>query len=119
GGGGAGRQSSGGSPRVEAETLQVLEAGAIAVTTHTTEGLALRTVPGPDGPLATVATRVREWQDGGTRVVLVGATESQRDRMVALLSGHGIVVTPTRAAFPQAVAGAGRGALALVGELTR
>src|SRR5262245_45114209 len=113
------RQAIGARRRVEAETLQVLEAGAITATTHATEGLALRTAPGPDGPLATVATRVREWQEAGTQVVLVGATESQRDRMVALLSGHGIGVTPTRAAFPQAVAGAGRGALALVGELTR
>src|SRR4029077_10775447 len=60
-----------------------------------------------------------QWQGEGVRVVLVGATESQRDRIVALLSGHTISVTPTRAPPPQALAGNGRGALALTGELTR
>src|SRR5207247_2379532 len=55
----------------------------------------------------------------GARAVLVATTESQRDRAVALLAGHGLALTPTRAPFPQALSAPGRALLALVGELTR
>ncbi len=116
---GAWRQAVDARRRVEVETLDVLDEDVLAATSYATEGLALRTAPGADGPLAAVAARLAEWQGDGVRVVLVGATESQRDRMVALLSGHAIGVTPTRAPLPQALADGGRGALALAGELTR
>jgi transcription-repair coupling factor (superfamily II helicase) len=108
-----------GRPRVDVERLDVLEGEPIQATTYATEGLALRTVPGADGPLAAVASRLADWRREGVRVVLVGATESQRDRIVALLGGHGVAVTESRAPFPQALAAAGRDPLALAGELTR
>src|SRR5262249_33681935 len=99
--------------RVDVEALEVLEGDAQHVTTYATEGLALRTAPGADGPLAAVAARLSEWQGEGARLVLVGGAESQRDRIVALLAGHGLAITPTRAPFPQAVATPGRAPLAL------
>src|SRR5206468_12461768 len=105
--------------RVDVEALDVLEGAPLQATTYGTEGLALRTAPGAEGPLGAVAARLGEWQREGTRLVLVGATESQRDRIVALLAGHGLAITPTRAPFPQAEATTGRAALALAGELTR
>jgi transcription-repair coupling factor (superfamily II helicase) len=105
-------------PRIDVEAFGVVDDSGLAATTHSTAGLALRTAPGADGPLAAVAARLAEWEREGARLVLVGASESQRDRMIALLGGHGIAATPTRAPFPQAL-GASRGALALAGELTR
>jgi transcription-repair coupling factor (superfamily II helicase) len=116
---GAWRAALEGRPRIDAEALDVLEEKRLAATTFTTDGLALRTAPGADGPLTAVAARLAAWQGEGARLVLVGATESQRDRIVALLSGHGLTITPTRAPFPQAIGASGRGALALAGELTR
>jgi len=113
------RAALGDRPRIDVEALEELEGETLRATTYATDGLALRTAPGADGPLGAVASRLRAWQAEGTRLVLVGATESQRDRIVALLGGHGLALTPTRARFPQAVAGAGRDALALAGELTR
>jgi transcription-repair coupling factor (superfamily II helicase) len=113
------RRALAGRPRVEVETLDSVEGGALRATSYATEGLALRTAPGADGSLAAVAARLTEWERGGVRVVLVGATESQRDRMVALLGGHGMRITATRAPLPQALAGEGRAPLALVGELSR
>src|SRR5581483_9645604 len=104
---------------VESEALETLAADGLEVVTYATEGLALRRAPGADGPLGSVAARLKEWIGEGTRVVLVGATESQRDRIAALLGGHGIAITTTRASFPQALATAGKGPLALAGELTR
>jgi transcription-repair coupling factor (superfamily II helicase) len=113
------RAALAGRPRVEVETFDVLEGEGLHATSHATEGLALRTVPGAEGPLAAVASRLREWEREGARLVLVGGAESQRDRIVALLAGHGLAITPTRAPFPQALGAPGRGALALAGELTR
>src|SRR5438034_716359 len=109
----------GGRPRVEVEALEVLDGDALHATTYATEGLALRTAPGAEGPLGAVAARLRDWQREDVRPVLVATTESQRDRAVALLAGHGLALTPTRASFPQALSAPGRALLALVGELTR
>ncbi|HYR95107.1 MAG TPA: CarD family transcriptional regulator, partial [Candidatus Binatus sp.] len=118
---GAWRAALGERPRVEVEALDLLdlEGEGVQATSYATEGLALRTAPGGEGPLAAVASRLREWQREGARLVLVGATESQRDRIVALLAGHGLAITPTRAPFPQALTAPGRAPLALAGELTR
>ena len=116
---GAWRAALAGRPRVDVEALDLLEGDGLQATTYATEGLALRTAPGAEGPLAAVASRFLEWQREGARLVLVGATESQRDRIVALLGGHGIAITPTRAPFPQALAAPGRAPLAVAGELTR
>src|SRR5437879_538333 len=116
---GAWRAALAGRPRVEVEALEVLDGGALHATSYTTEGLALRTVPGAEGPFAAVAPGLREWQREGGRPVVVATTESQRDRAVALLAGHGLALTPTSAPFPQALSAPGRALLALVGELTR
>ena len=108
-----------GRARVEAEALEVLGSDALHATSYTTEGLALRAAPGAEGPLGAVAARLRDWQREDIRPVLVATSESQRDRMVALLAGHGLSLVPTRAPLPQALAAAGRAPLALTGELTR
>jgi transcription-repair coupling factor (superfamily II helicase) len=108
-----------GRPRIDAEGLELLGDDGLKVTTHSTEGLALRSTAGAEGPLAAVALRLKEWKDGGVQLVLVAASESGRDRIVALLAGHGISATSSRAPFPQALTHAGRVALALAGELTR
>src|SRR6185295_10266048 len=108
-----------GRPRIEAEPLELVDDAAIGATSYSTEGLALRAAPGVDGPLAAVTARIAGFQRDGARVVLVGTTEPQRDRLVALLAGHGIPATPTRAPLPQALETPGRAALALTGELTR
>src|SRR5437762_12509273 len=116
---GAWRAAPAGRPRVEVEALEVLDGGALHATSYTTEGLALRTVPGAEGPFAAVAARLRDWQREEVRPIVVATTESQRDRAVALLAGHGLALTPTSAPFPQALSVPGRALLALVGELTR
>jgi transcription-repair coupling factor (superfamily II helicase) len=116
---GAWRAALAGRPRVEVEALEVLDGGALHATSYATDGLALRTAPGAEGPLAAVAARLRDWQREEVRPVVVASTESQRDRAVALLAGHGLALTPTSAPFPQALAVPGRVLLALVGELTR
>jgi transcription-repair coupling factor (superfamily II helicase) len=104
-------------PRVESEMLDAVDGGALRATTYATEGLALRTAPGADGPLAAVAARLAAWERDGTRLVLVGATASQRDRIVALLGGHRLAIAASGARFPQALSA--RDPVALVGELTR
>src|SRR3989442_8036739 len=116
---GAWRAALAGRPRVEVEALEVLDGGALHATSYATDGLALRTAPGAEGPLAAVAARLRDWQREEVRPVVVATTESQRDRAGALLAGHGPALTPTRAPLPQAPPAPGRALLALVGELTR
>src|SRR5437763_11923695 len=116
---GAWRAALAGRPRVEVEALEVLDGGALHATSYTTEGLALRTVPGAEGPFAAVAARLRDWQREEVRPIVVATTESQRDRAVALLAGHGLALTPTSAPFPQALSVPGRKPLALVGGLAR
>src|SRR5438876_2220933 len=116
---GAWRAALAGRPRVEVEALEVLDGGALHAASYPTEGLALRTVPGAEGPFAAVAARLRDWQREEVRPIVVATTESQRDRAVALLAGHGLALTPTSAPFPQALSVPGRALLALVGELTR
>jgi transcription-repair coupling factor (superfamily II helicase) len=107
-----------GHPRVDAEGLELLAGDGLRATAYSTEGLALRTTPGADGQLGAVASRLREWEGEGARLVFVAGSDAHRDRMGSLLGAHGISPTPNRAAFPQAIA-AGRGPLALTGELTR
>jgi transcription-repair coupling factor (superfamily II helicase) len=107
-----------GRPRVEAEELDEL-AGGLSARTYSTEGLALRTVAGPEGPLAGVVRQLRAWQDEGTRVVVVAGTPAHRERLNHLLAGHGLGPVSTDAPFPHAVAGSGREPIALVGELGR
>jgi transcription-repair coupling factor (superfamily II helicase) len=72
-----------------------------------------------ESPLAGVAARLLEWQREGTRIVVVAPSMPRRDRMQALLAGHGIEVTPSGAPFGRAVTAPGRGPLALVGDLSR
>jgi transcription-repair coupling factor (superfamily II helicase) len=106
-------------PRVFAEDLELLDDDALRATSYSTDGVALRTAPTSDGPLAGAAARLTGWQREGARLVLVASNAARRDRMQALLAGHGIAAAPSGAPFAQALAAPGRGALALVGELTR
>jgi transcription-repair coupling factor (superfamily II helicase) len=91
----------------------------VEAASHATDGLALRTGAGREGPLAAVAARLADWQRDGTRLVLVAATDTQRDRLRVLLAGHAMEAVVSGATFPQAIAASGRAPLVLAGELTR
>jgi transcription-repair coupling factor (superfamily II helicase) len=106
-------------PRVEVESLEELAGDAPRATTYATDALGLRTAPASDGPLAAVATQLNAWQRDGARLVVVAASDAQRDRLQGLLRGHGIETLASGAPFPQALATTARDALALVGGLTR
>jgi transcription-repair coupling factor (superfamily II helicase) len=108
-----------GRPRLDVESIGLLDEGALTATTYTTEGLALRTVPGADGPLASVVARLTEWQREGLRPVVVASSDVQRERVRGVLASHGVEATASRANFPQALAADGRAPLVLAGELTR
>ncbi len=79
----------------------------------------LRTAPGPEGPLTAVTAQLRAWHDEGMRLVVVAASDTQRDRLQVLLRGHDIETLASGAVLPQALATSGRAALALVGSLSR
>ncbi|HZP43923.1 MAG TPA: transcription-repair coupling factor [Candidatus Binatia bacterium] len=106
-------------PRVEVEAIDRLADDGLHARTYSTDTLAVRTAPAAASPLAAAAARLAQWQAEGARLVLVATTAAQRDRMQALLAGHGIDALASGAPFPQALAAAGRRPLALVGELTR
>jgi transcription-repair coupling factor (superfamily II helicase) len=108
-----------GRPRVEVESLEELAGDGPRATTYSTDGLAFRGAPSAEGPLAHVVAQLRTWQEDRHRLVVVASSLMQRERLQALLAGHGIETTPSGASFPQALAIPGRGALALTGELTR
>jgi transcription-repair coupling factor (superfamily II helicase) len=115
----AAREGFAGRPRVHAEALEPLAEGVLEAATHSTESVALHTVPHAEGPLGAAVARLREWQGGGARLVLVATTAARRDRMRALLEGHGIEAAAPSASFEAALGLPGRGPIALVGELTR
>jgi transcription-repair coupling factor (superfamily II helicase) len=69
-------------------------------------------------PLAAVASQLAEWTAAGARLALTAGSAAHRERLVGLLASHGVPVTSTDLPFPQALAVPGRGALALVGDLT-
>ncbi len=106
-------------PRVEVESLEELAGDGPRATTYSTESIGLRGAPSSEGPLAHVVAQIRTWQAERQRLAFVASSSTQRDRLQTLLAGHGIETTPSGAPFPQALAAAGRGALALAGELTR
>src|SRR5262249_56970268 len=58
-------------------------------------------------------------QGEGARLVVVAASDAQRERLQGVLRGHGIETLASEAPLPQALATSGRAALALVGGLTR
>jgi transcription-repair coupling factor (superfamily II helicase) len=116
---GAWREALAGRSRIEVEGLDLLEGDGLRVTTYSTEGLAPRAAPDAAGPLAAVVARLGEWQREGARIVVVAASEVRRDRVQALLAGHGIATNTCRAAWPQGLAGSGAGSLVLAGELSR
>jgi transcription-repair coupling factor (superfamily II helicase) len=115
----AARARLGGRPRIDAEALEPLAEGVLRAATHSTGSVALHAAAGAESPLAAAVARLREWQRDGARLVLVAASAGRRDRMRALLAGHGIEATPTSASFEAALGVPGRGALALAGELSR
>jgi transcription-repair coupling factor (superfamily II helicase) len=106
-------------PHVELEALESLASDGLRATTYSTDGLALRAATGDGGPIAAIARKVAEWEKDGARVVAVSGTDGQRDRLQALLAGHGVWATATRAPFAQALGTPGRAPLVLAGELTR
>jgi transcription-repair coupling factor (superfamily II helicase) len=116
---GAWRAVLAGRPRVEVESLEELAGDGPRATSYSVDGLALRGGPASEGPLTQVAAQLKEWQRERQRLVVVAAGETHRDRMVALLAGHGIEALPSGAAFPQALDAPGQRALGLVGELTQ
>ncbi|MCW5890676.1 MAG: transcription-repair coupling factor [bacterium] len=108
-----------GRSRIETEGLEELAGGALRATTYSTDALALKAqAPSTDSHLAPIAAQLLAWQREGQRPVLVGSTEAQCDRLVALLAPHGLELLASGAPFPQALATSGRKPLALVGELT-
>jgi transcription-repair coupling factor (superfamily II helicase) len=113
------RAALAGRPRVEIEHFDRLGDESLRAGTYSTESLALRAAPGAENPLAAAAARLSEWQRAGMRCMLVAASAGRRDRLQALLAGHGSAVTATAAGFPRALDIPGRAPLALVGELTR
>ena len=113
------REVLGGRRRVEAEGIDVLDDAALAVTSYSTEGLALRDPSASGGPLAAVAAQLAGWQRQGARLVVVASGPTQRTRTRELLAGHDVDATPSADPFPQAVATPGRKPLALIGGLTR
>ena len=48
------------------------------MTAYSTEGVALHTAPGAEGPLGAAVARLMEWQRGGARLVLVAAGGAPR-----------------------------------------
>src|SRR5438876_2647838 len=113
------REVLGGRRRVEAEGIDILDDAALAVTSYSTEGLALRDPSAAGGPLAAVAAQLAGWQRQGARLVVVASGPTQRTRTRELLAGHDVDATPSADPFPQAVATPGRKPLALIGGLTR
>ena len=108
-----------GRPRVEVESLEELAGEGPRATTYSLDGLALRGAPSADGPLTQVTAQLKAWQEERQRLVLVAAGEAHRDRLLALLAGHGIDALASGAVFPRALEAPGDRALGLVGELTR
>src|SRR5262249_47228704 len=106
-------------PALEVESLEELAGDAPHATTYATDALGLRTAPASEGPLTAVATQLEAWQSDGARLVVVAASDAQRERLQGVLRGHGIETLASRAPLPQALATSGRAALALVGGLTR
>src|SRR4029077_3574481 len=87
---GAWRAVLAGRPRVEVESLEELAGDGPRATSYSVDGLALRGGPASEGPLTQVAAQLKEWQRERQRLVVVAAGETHRDRMLALLAGHGI-----------------------------
>ena len=106
-------------PRIEAEALDRLEDEGLRAASHSTDALAIRVAPGAETPLAAAVGRLREWQQGGARVVLVASGPNRQARLQALLASHGVDAVATSAALPPALATPGRGALVLAGQLSR
>src|SRR5207249_1465017 len=113
------REGLDGRPRVEAETLEVLDDAALAVSSYSSAGRALRDPAAAGGPLAAVAAQLAGWQRQGARLVVVATGRRQRDRMRQMLAGHDIDAGMSADPFPHALAAPGRRPLALVGGLTR
>jgi transcription-repair coupling factor (superfamily II helicase) len=111
------RAALAGRPRVDVEGLDLLEAPTLRAATFTTDHLGAGAPT--DRPLGGVAARLLEWQGEGARLLLVATSAARRDRMQALLAGAGVEASVSGAAFSQALSAPGRGALALVGELSR
>src|SRR5262249_57320495 len=78
-----------GRPRVEVESLEELAGDGPRATTYSVDGLALPAAS-PEGPLTRVTAELKAWQQDGQRLVVVAGGGPHRDRLLALLAGHGI-----------------------------
>src|SRR5262249_61418664 len=116
---GSGRALLSGRPRVEVESLEEMAGDGPRATTYSVDGLALPAASPSEGPLTRVTGQLKAWQQEGQRLVVVAGGEAHRDRLLALLAGHGIETLPSGAPFPRALDAPAQRALGLVGELTR
>src|SRR5262249_61421684 len=108
-----------GRPRVGVESLQERAGDGPRATTYSVDGLALPAASPSEGPLTRVTAQLKAWQQEGQRLVVVAGGEAHRDRLLALLAGHGIETLPSGAPFPRALEAPAQRALGLVGELSR
>src|SRR5439155_20032332 len=82
------RQVLGGRRRVEAEGIDILDDAALAVTSYSTEGLALRDASAAGGPLTAVPAQLAGSQRQGARLVVVASGPTQRTRTREPPAGH-------------------------------
>ncbi|HKA29790.1 MAG TPA: transcription-repair coupling factor [Candidatus Binatia bacterium] len=108
-----------GRPRVEVESLEELAGDGPRATTYSLDGLALPAISPSEGPLTRVTAQLKAWQHEGQRLVVVAGGETHRDRLLALLAGHGIETLASGAPFARALEAPAQRALGLVGELSR
>ena len=108
-----------GRPRVEVESLEELAGDGPRATTYSVDGLALPAGSPSDGPLTRVTAQLKAWRQEHQRLVVVAGGEAHRDRLLALLGGHGIETLASGAPFAQALEARAQRVLGLVGELSR
>jgi transcription-repair coupling factor (superfamily II helicase) len=110
------RATLAGRPVVEVDAVEQLASGTISVTTHGTDAAALRPSAVAAEPMAPVTRRLTEFATTG-RLVIVAGTESRRERVRQVLSGHGLAVESRATRFPDLPSGERVPPVALLGEL--
>ena len=90
------------SPLARLETVRAADVTPIGG--EDVAGLALelklaRSRGGREDHLAALATRARAWLDDGLRVLFVARTTTQAERLVSLLRGYDVPITPKPAVF--------------------
>jgi transcription-repair coupling factor (superfamily II helicase) len=116
--GAAWRATLAGHPRLDVESLDALDDGALRVASYSVDLTGARATSERERPLAAVAAQLAEWMDAGARLALVASSGAHRERLRTLLASHGVEAVPTELSFAAAMAAPGRTPLAFVGELT-